>query len=238
MDTMEEWRGVPGFEDRVQVSSEGRVRTLRVLKPILTAGSGYPAISKSYENSLTAKPGRVYVHALIAETFLGPRPLGKQINHIDGNRTNNQPNNLEYVTVQGNSHHAFKIGNRKHYFTDAQMDQIAEWFFDEGISQTDIARRLIADRDDITAMRRTRKKVRSVCEIWRVSKGIGKRNPYKRHLSWEDVDRMRDLYNSGQANQKELSKMFSCHPAHVSRIVNGILWPESEKAKSLEVSGV
>jgi len=109
------------------------------------------------------------------------------------------------------------------------MDQIAVWFFDEGRSQTEIAWLLTATPDDVAEMRRKRKKVRSVCEIWRAAHRNGRTNPYERHLTWEDVGRMRTLYREKQANQKELGKMFGCHPAHVSRIINEILWPESER---------
>lgn len=43
-----------------------------------------------------------YVHDLVAETFIGPRPEGFDIDHIDGNRSNNHYTNLEYVTRKEN----------------------------------------------------------------------------------------------------------------------------------------
>ncbi len=52
----------------------------------------------------------LYVHSLVAATFLGPRPLGYDVNHIDADKTNNRVDNLEYVTRQQNTEHARKLG--------------------------------------------------------------------------------------------------------------------------------
>ena len=42
------------------------------------------------------------VHRLVAEAFIGPRPAGMDIDHVDGNRSNNHYTNLEYVTHSEN----------------------------------------------------------------------------------------------------------------------------------------
>lgn len=234
--TVEEWRGFPGYEDRVQVSSLGRVRTLRLLKGFITNESGYLAIAKSFEVDVDGKVTyeKEYVHSLVAKTFIGPRPLGKQVNHIDGDRTNNAIENLEYVTVQENSHHAFKIGNRNHYFTDDQMNQISQWYFDDGLDQTEISRKLLPKKFDVSDLRRMRKKVRSVCEIWRKKDGVGKRKPKRKQLTALEVARMRELYAAGKLTQTELGKMFECHPANVSRVVRGLLHPNGNASVTLD----
>lgn len=42
------------------------------------------------------------IHSLVAEVFLGPRPLGMTIDHRDGNKRHNAWTNLEYVTAAEN----------------------------------------------------------------------------------------------------------------------------------------
>ncbi|WP_432276462.1 HNH endonuclease signature motif containing protein [Escherichia coli] len=60
----------------------------------------------------------VNIHRLVAENFLDPKPSDEHvINHIDGNKQNNDVSNLEWTTVAGNTQHAYRTGlagGRKH----------------------------------------------------------------------------------------------------------------------------
>jgi len=64
--------------------------------------NGYHHVKLSRDNRVAQRS----IHALVAEAFLGPRPDGYEINHMDGLKTNNRPENLEYTTRQGNADHA------------------------------------------------------------------------------------------------------------------------------------
>lgn len=116
----EEWRPVIGYEGLYEVSSLGRVKSVRpsvdkskrpsrrvtpILKPRLSF-SGYHRVGLSKE----AKVRWFTVHSLVAGSFIGPRPKGLEINHRDGVKLNNHPVNLEYVTRQDNQRHAGLIG--------------------------------------------------------------------------------------------------------------------------------
>jgi len=50
---------------------------------------------------------------MVLEAFVGPRPAGFVANHKDGNRLNNVPDNLEWVTQKENVHHAMRNGWHK-----------------------------------------------------------------------------------------------------------------------------
>lgn len=53
------------------------------------------------------------VHSLVAEAFLGPRPYGYDIDHINGTKTDNRACNLRYVTHEDNMKHFYKHNTRK-----------------------------------------------------------------------------------------------------------------------------
>lgn len=87
-----------------------------------------PSIDKDgYEIiKLSGKDGqkRFKVHRLVAKAFI-PNPQNKPlVNHIDGNKSNNCVENLEWCTHSENDLHAFKIGLRK--FNEILRPHISE----------------------------------------------------------------------------------------------------------------
>ena len=86
----EQWRVVHGFP-RYKVSSEGRVQGPRGLLRPAAGPNGYPTVVLGRGNTRC-------VHTLVALAFLGPRPEGMDIRHLDGTRTNSRVSNLVYGT--------------------------------------------------------------------------------------------------------------------------------------------
>ena len=67
---------------------------------------GYPTVCLSNKG----KHWTIHVHRLVALTFI-PNPLNKpEVNHIDGNKSNNDISNLEWVTGSENVRHAYLNG--------------------------------------------------------------------------------------------------------------------------------
>lgn len=106
---MEEiWKEIPGYECLYQVSNKGRVRGLvrnKILKQSKLTGG--------YLNVWLSKGGKVKikrVHRLVALAFL-PNPQNKEyVNHIDKDVTNNNVDNLEWVTQSENQKHSYMVG--------------------------------------------------------------------------------------------------------------------------------
>lgn len=109
INTVEVWKPVPGFEDSYEVSNFGRVRHVRVIVP-RPSYNGYLRAALSYGKRRPHQSKHALVHRLVAAAFIGPCPDGLQVNHIDGCKTNNAPENLEYVTPSENNLHANRLG--------------------------------------------------------------------------------------------------------------------------------
>lgn len=65
-------------------------------------GNGYLSVDLFGKNQ--------QIHRLVATTFCDKRPEANEVNHKDGNKTNNCADNLEWVTRQENQDHAMRTG--------------------------------------------------------------------------------------------------------------------------------
>ena len=110
--TPEIWKPVVGYEGHYEVSSFGRVRTLKYQKtdPCLflqgNTKTGYLQVQLWKHQ----KPRTMLVHHLVARAFLGPAPEGQQVRHVNGDRLDARLSNLEYGTAKQNSEDKIKHG--------------------------------------------------------------------------------------------------------------------------------
>lgn len=105
----EEWKDVVGYEGLYGISNLGNVRSIarnttrgKQLKPTLQ--SGYLKVMLSKNNNKKWHS----IHRLVATAFIDNKENKKQVNHIDGNKTNNNVNNLEWCTCRENIIHSIK----------------------------------------------------------------------------------------------------------------------------------
>src|SRR5262249_2452946 len=90
----EEWRSIIEYEGYYSISDLGRIRRDKAgphtrVGYILSPQLGRSGYLKVMLNKLS-KYKSFNIHRLVALAFLGPRPTGMVINHIDANKTNNR----------------------------------------------------------------------------------------------------------------------------------------------------
>ena len=115
----EVWKpvNVGGLEEVYEVSNTGKVRSIERMvsfgknmrtspSKILRAndnGHGYKYVDMT-NGSLKV---REYIHRLVAKTFIANDDYGLEVNHIDGDKSNNNASNLEWVSADQNKEHAY-----------------------------------------------------------------------------------------------------------------------------------
>lgn len=129
---MEEiWKTIKGFEN-YKVSNTGKVYSLaksKVMKPWVI-NSGYHVIAL-VDKGISK---RNLVHRLVALNFID-NPLNKpQVNHIDGNKLNNNVDNLEWTTASENINHNKVLGRLDTHTARAELNKVQT----KAVNQLDI----------------------------------------------------------------------------------------------------
>lgn len=174
------WKPVVGYEGLYEVSNRGRVRSLdrrvfngvgyyvmpgRILKQSKTH------INKNYQKVLLKKPGEKHknekIHRLVAMAFID-KPSGKDyVNHLDGDKANNNVENLEWCNLSENSQHAMENGlSFSNFYPNA--DAIVKEYI-EGFSLISLAKKYKCSTETITKhFERTGVEMRSKSEARKI----------------------------------------------------------------------
>lgn len=106
-----EWTPIKEYEKQYEINKDGIVRSLHKKNPHLIIANkidrgGYISVRLSKNGISRTK----LIHRLLAETYI-PNELSKpEVNHINGIKTDNRIENLEWVTHAENVKHAYDIG--------------------------------------------------------------------------------------------------------------------------------
>jgi hypothetical protein len=185
----EQWKPIRGYEGLYEVSNMGRVKSLdqvsyrsngitmcyirqkgRLLKGRLVGSKK----KKQYLGVLLCRNGKQEnkkIHRLVAEAFI-PNPNNyPQIDHIDGNKTNNTVSNLEWVTNEENMRRSWEKGLRSYCgensprakLTQSEVDEIRNTYVPgvRGFGRKSLAKKYHVSENAIKAITEGRTWIRS-----------------------------------------------------------------------------
>lgn len=116
----EQWKAIPGYEGRYEVSDQGRVKSLSFLQRCdrglrrtrerivaqQRQNAGYMLVHLHLDNQRKA----LLVHRLVAAAFCPGTAPDLDVNHMDGDKSNNSAANLEWLQRTANHDHAVALG--------------------------------------------------------------------------------------------------------------------------------
>lgn len=129
---MEEiWKDIIGYEGLYQVSDLGRVKSLKfgkekILKPQL-CNCKYLVVGMYTKNRFSTKT----IHRMVAMAFIDNPEQKPQVDHINGDRTDNRANNLRWVTRLENVRNPITINRIRNAVTATNKKKIGKPFSDE-----------------------------------------------------------------------------------------------------------
>lgn len=130
------WKPVAGFEGLYEVSNTGHVRSVTRDRDCGITGVHHyegreltlSQDAYGYLQCVLSDRGRIKkakVHRLVAYAFI-PQIEGKEhVNHIDGDKQNNNVENLEWCTIAENNRHAYAMGLMRGGFPRSAIDNSA-----------------------------------------------------------------------------------------------------------------
>jgi hypothetical protein len=144
---LEHWKPVIGYEGLYEVSNCGGIYSVNSCCRMKWCfdRKGYPIVYL-WKSGKKKNPR---IHKLVAATFIGKAPLGREVNHKDGWKANARRSNFEYITGEENRRHAVLMGvyQKRRKLSNEQVRRIKT--LAGTVSNYELARMIGADRKTI-----------------------------------------------------------------------------------------
>lgn len=230
---MEEWRDISGYEGYYQVSNLGNVRSVdRIIKSDKLLGRKRVISGRAMTKMLTKegyfrvrlsrdhKPETRFIHHLVALAFIGDRPLGYDLHHIDSNRLNNKPENLQYLS------RAEHIGGELNPYTTLGKSDVVEirrLYVESDLTYQQIADRYSMKRGAIQSILNGNswKHVPVTSRDKRYLRGS---NNNKTTLTEEQVRQIRTDFEAGNVTFSELGRRYGTTYQTIQNVVRRVTW--------------
>ena len=166
---MEVWKDIPGYEGKYQVSNLGRIRSLNYNREKRVKVLRLHQNKKGYVETKLSKNNiakTIHVHVLAARAFIPNSDNKAEVNHKNGDKTDNSVENLEWVTHRDNIIHSHETGLAGHYTRRIlQYDKCGN-FLKEWTSTREAEKETGIHNANITACCKGRRSFAGGC-IWR-----------------------------------------------------------------------
>lgn len=108
---MEIWKDIDGF-DNYEVSTFGNVRNKKTGHLYLNYDNGHGYLCVNVK--IDKKQFNWLIHRLVAQAFIDNSDNKPEVDHKDGNKSNNNVNNLRWATSVENKYNTQRMRNAKH----------------------------------------------------------------------------------------------------------------------------
>lgn len=224
------WKDVLNYDGLYQISNLGNVKSFHRIKTRILKTScdtnGYKVVVLSLRGVNKTKT----IHRLVAIHFLDNPENKPQVNHINGIKTDNHIENLEWNTASENLLHAHKIGLKKGVFGEKnkrsklkehQIIEIRKNIKD-GISQSEIAKKYNISKTSIYKIASNENWVTNESVKIIHPKGfnvMGSKNPNSK-INKEMIKDMKELRNIKGLKYREIASIYGLSVSTINKAVN------------------
>ena len=210
------WKQINGYE-KYKCSNDGEVVNVLTGKMLKSSfgSNGYLKVSLSKNGFVKTYA----VHRLVAAIFVDGDDNGLQVNHINGNKTDNRFENLEFVTPKRNTKHAIEIGT----FNNSGQNNGMSKLKDEDIPKI---RELLASGEhtqkEIAEMFGVKKNAISEIKLGKKWSSVSSNAEFDvRSAAEKKAVEVVRLLKEGVMSQAEISRVVGVSQATVSNIKKG-----------------